>query len=129
LRRLADRFGAEVCLAICAGQDVPGWVREALPTLPDIMHASDQRASKADRTCIDQTEIWTLAGRVGETFDAVVVHSDDKGGEVMLLDPPVIARCAGAGLREGERTTVELVAVDQQHRQLSLTYRGAGQAR
>lgn len=124
LRRLADRFGAEVCLALCAGQDVPGWVREALPSLPDIMHVSDQRAAKADRACIDQTEVWMLAGRVGETFDAVVIRADDKGGEVMLLDPPVTARCAGAGLREGERVTVALGAVDQQRRQISLTYGG-----
>ena len=25
LRRLVDRFGTEVCLAICAGVPVPGW--------------------------------------------------------------------------------------------------------
>ena len=62
LRRLADRFGTEVCLAICEKRAVPDWVREALPTLPEIMKTSDQRAAKADRTCIDQAEVWTLAG-------------------------------------------------------------------
>lgn len=116
LRRLADRFGTEVCLAICAQRPVPEWVREALPTLPEIMHTSDQRSSKADRTCIDQAEVWTLAGRVGESFDAVVMHGERDGGEVVLLDPPVIARCRGAGLRQGEQVSVRLTAVDEQSR-------------
>ena len=108
LRRLADRFGTEVCLAICEKRAVPDWVREALPTLPEIMRASDQRASKVDRTCIDQAEVWSLAGRVGESFEAVVMHAERDGGEVMLREPPVIARCRGAGLREGAQVGVRL---------------------
>src|SRR4051795_707481 len=43
LRRLVDRFGLVVCEALSAGEEVPGWVREALPTLPEIMSASDRR--------------------------------------------------------------------------------------
>lgn len=122
LRRLADRFGTEVCLAICAGRPVPGWVREALPTLPEIMRSSDQRASKADRACIDQTEVWMLQGRVGEVFDAIVMHADDKGGEIMLLDPPVIARCTGQGLREGAQVSVTLAEVDQKRRAATFSH-------
>ncbi len=95
LRRLADRFGTEVCLAICEKRDVPDWVREALPSLPEIMKSSDQRAAKADRTCIDQAEVWSLTGRVGESFDAIVVHADREGGDIVLHDPPAIARCKG----------------------------------
>jgi exoribonuclease R len=122
LRRLADRFGTEVCLAICEKRAVPDWVREALPTLPDIMRTSDQRASKADRACIDQAEVWALAGRVGEEFDAVVVHSDREGGEVMLHDPPAIVRCRGAGLREGEQVGVRLARLDEARREAEFTY-------
>ena len=35
LRRLVDRYVGDVCLALCAGDDVPGWAKAALPTLPD----------------------------------------------------------------------------------------------
>ncbi|KQV74096.1 ribonuclease II [Aeromicrobium sp. Root344] len=124
LRRLADRFGTEVCLAICAQQPVPDWVREALPSLPDIMKESDRRASKADRTCIDQAEVWALAGRVGESFDAVVMHADREGGEVAVLEPPVIARCRGAGLPEGEQVSVRLSEVDEVRREVQFTFGG-----
>ena len=39
LRRLVDRFGTELCLAVTAGAEVPGWLRAALPTLPETMAA------------------------------------------------------------------------------------------
>ncbi|MET0930535.1 MAG: RNB domain-containing ribonuclease, partial [Aeromicrobium sp.] len=121
LRRLADRFGTEVCLAICAGAEVPSWVREALPSLGEIMRASDQRASKADRAAIDQAEVWELLGRTGETFDAIVVRSDRDGGEIMLLSPPVVARCTGRDLPEGETVAVTLTEVDETRRQATFS--------
>jgi len=124
LRRLADRFGTEVCLAICEKRPVPDWVREALPSLPDIMKESDRRASKADRTCIDQAEVWALSGRVGESFDAVVMHADREGGEVAVLEPPVIARCRGAGLPEGAQVSVRLSDVDEVRREVQFTFGG-----
>jgi exoribonuclease R len=34
LRRLGDRYAGEVCLALCAGTEVPGWVLDRLDTLP-----------------------------------------------------------------------------------------------
>jgi exoribonuclease R len=122
LRRLVDRFGTEVCLAVCAGQPVPSWVREALPALPELMHASDQHASKVDRTCVDQAEVWMLQGRVGEQFAAVVVHADTKGGEVMLHEPPVIGRCTGRGLREGAEVSVRLAEVDAARRDVTFAF-------
>jgi exoribonuclease R len=122
LRRLADRFGTEVCLALCAGVDVPAWVREALPSLGALMKASDQRAAQADRAAVDLAEVWELTGRVGESFEAVVVRADEDGGEVMLVEPPVVARCTGRGLPEGRMVTVVLAAVDESARRVELTY-------
>ena len=49
LRRLADRFATEVCLALHAGRPVPDWARQALPELPKIMGAADRRASNWPR--------------------------------------------------------------------------------
>ena len=34
LRRLADRYAGEICLALCAGTEVPDWVLAAMPELP-----------------------------------------------------------------------------------------------
>lgn len=122
LRRLADRFGTEVCLAICAGTEVPAWTREALPLLGEIMHTSDQRASKADRATIDQAEVWELTGRIGETFTAIVVRAERDGGEIMVTTPPVIARCEGRDLPEGKSVTVTLTEVDEQRRRVTFAY-------
>ncbi|MCW2770601.1 MAG: ribonuclease [Aeromicrobium sp.] len=116
LRRLADRFGTEVCLAICEQRDVAPWARDALPALAEVMRSADQRAAKADRACIDQAEVWELAGRVGEEFEAIVVSADRREGQVMLEAPPVVGRCAGADLPEGEQVRVRLTEVDQTRR-------------
>jgi exoribonuclease R len=117
LRRLVDRFGTELCLAVTAGADVPGWLRAALPTLPETMAASDAVANAVTRACVDRTEAALLADRVGADFDAVVLRApSDNGpatapGEVYLLDPPVLARCTGS-LRLGETTRVRLTEAD-----------------
>ncbi|MEI2701646.1 MAG: RNB domain-containing ribonuclease [Baekduia sp.] len=97
LRRLVDRFGLVCCEAIAAGRPVPEWVREALPSLPEVMAASDRRANALDRACVDAVEAALLAPHVGETFDAVVVDLAEKGGGglIQLSDPPVLAKCAG----------------------------------
>lgn len=112
IRRLVDRFGAEVCLAVSAGQEVPEWARAALPGLPDVMSTSDALAAKVERACLDQTEAWQLADEVGKEFDAVVLRVDGEKAEVLLTDPPVLAKCPANGLSEGGRAAVRLVSVD-----------------
>ena len=66
LRRLVDRFGLVVCEALSAGEEVPGWVREALPTLPEIMATSDRRTNGVERACTDAVEAAELHPLVGE---------------------------------------------------------------
>lgn len=95
LRRLVDRFGLVICEAISSGTEIPTWVREALPTLPEIMKESDRVAGAAERMCADAVEAAVLTPRVGETFSAVVVDRDDRGLEIQLLDVPVVARAKG----------------------------------
>lgn len=132
LRRLVDRFGLEICAALCVGADVPGWVREALPTLPDIMKASDQRAGALERACIDLAEAALLSGRVGEQFTGVVVDVRSPGGKgknnknqpgdgaaetapnrglVQLQEPAVLAAIDGA-VTLGEQVQATLVEAD-----------------
>jgi exoribonuclease R len=112
IRRLVDRFGTEICLALATGHEVPDWVRAALPELPKLMESSDSLANRVDRACLDQVEAWVLGGRIGHEFDAMVLRSETGGAEVFLTDPPVLARCEGDGLPEGERIRVRLVTAD-----------------
>ena len=107
LRRLVDRFGTELCLALTAGAEVPAWLRDALPTLPEVMAASDAVANAVTRTCVDRTEAALLAGRVGEQFDVVVLRTS----EVYLHEPPVLAHCTGAP-HPGRTARVRLVEAD-----------------
>jgi exoribonuclease R len=118
LRRLADRYVSEVCLALCAGRPVPDWARAALPALPAEMAAADKRAHEADRAIVDLAEAVVLAPRTGETFQAVVVEAGPKDGIVQLTDPAVRAKCAGAGLPLGEQITVRLEVADPATRQV-----------
>ncbi|MFJ8687226.1 RNB domain-containing ribonuclease [Micromonospora wenchangensis] len=122
LRRLADRYATEVCLALHEGRDVPEWARSALPRLPEVMASTDRTAGAATRGAIDLAEAVLLEHRVGETFSAAVLDTDAPpngpakpgrvpGGTVALDDPPVRARCTGE-LPLGERVTVRLVTAD-----------------
>jgi VacB/RNase II family 3'-5' exoribonuclease len=123
LRRLADRYVNEVCLALCAGAPVPNWARAALPALPDEMAAADRRAHEIDRAIVDLTEAVVLAPCVGEVFDAVVVESGPKGGAVQLTEPAVRARCDGTNLPLGDRIRARLEVADPTTR--TVTFRRA----
>src|SRR3954454_11045413 len=123
LRRLADRYVSECCLAICAGEEVPAWVRTALPSLPDEMADADRHAHEVDRAVVDLAEALLLKDRCGEVFRGVVVETGAKGGEVQLRDPAVRARLDGPQLPLGEEIDVRLVAVDVTKRRV--TFEGA----
>ncbi|WP_199441582.1 RNB domain-containing ribonuclease [Umezawaea beigongshangensis] len=119
LRRLVDRFATEVCLAVSAGEEVPDWLRAALPELPSLMGTSDSLASKVDRACLDQVEAWVLADRVGQEFDAVVLRADASAADVFVVEPPVMGRCAGEDLPEGEQIRARLTSADPEARKVS----------
>ncbi|WP_232665439.1 RNB domain-containing ribonuclease [Pseudonocardia sp. TRM90224] len=123
LRRLADRFGTEVCLAVTSGTEVPEWVREALPTMPEVMANSDTLAAKVERACVDRTEAALLVGRIGEQFEVVVLRAsgpEGEPGEVYLHEPPVLARCTGR-LTAGEQRSVTLAEADPATGRISFT--------
>ena len=119
LRRLADRYVSECCLAICAGQPVPDWVRSALPTLPEEMAEADRRAHEVDRAVVDLAEALVLERRCGEVFRGVVVEAGAKGGEVQLRDPAVRGRLEGGDLPLGQEIDVRLRAVDVTKRRVT----------
>ena len=112
LRRLADRYVSEICLAICAGTDVPEWARAGLGGLPHLMTVADQHAHQVDRAVVNLAETVLLQNRVGEIFTGVVVEVEDHHGEIQLRDPAVRARIDGADLPLGEALTARLVTAD-----------------
>lgn len=111
LRRLVDRFATAICEAYCRQADPPAWAVEALPQLPEVMRTSDRSAGALERAAVDLAEAVLLSGRVGQTFEAVVVDVRAGGGLVQLADPAVLAHCAG-DLTLGSRIPVCLVSAD-----------------
>ena len=117
LRRLGDRFATEVCLSVTSGKPVPDWVNRALPTLPKILRSADSLGSSANRMSIDLAEATVLADRVGEQFDAVVLHDADdrRAAQIFITEPAVIAPCSGAP-EQGRVISVELESADPAER-------------
>jgi exoribonuclease R len=120
LRRLADRYVTEVCLALHAGAEVPAWARAALPGLPEVMSRTDRVAGAAERAAVDLVEAVLLQDRVGETFDAAVLDVDPAKhrADIAIDDPPVRARCEGEGFPLGERIAVRLTEADPAKRRV-----------
>ncbi len=122
LRRLVDRYGSEICLAVQAGRSVPQWVLDRLSALPEQMRSADQRAHAVDRAVVDATEAWLLHGRVGDDFPAVVIDANEHSGTVVVDDPAVRARCDGDALPGGGRITARLVEADVANRAVRFTH-------
>ncbi|MFH8768406.1 RNB domain-containing ribonuclease [Streptomyces sp. NPDC017958] len=115
LRRLADRYAAELCLAAAAGHTPPDWVLAALDALPQQMADGTRRAGTVERECVDIVEAALLKDRVGDVFDGCVVDLSDHEptvGTVQLESPAVIGRIEGEHLPLGERLRVRLVRAD-----------------
>ncbi len=125
LRRLADRYASEVCVALCADADVPAWVRERLHELPDVMRESGRRANQYENQVLNLIEAVVLADRVGEEFSGVVVEASEKDptrGEVTVPDPAVEARVSSARpLPVGEQVTLRLSEADPASRSVQFT--------
>ncbi|RJO69046.1 RNB domain-containing ribonuclease [Nocardia panacis] len=123
LRRLADRFATEICLANCAKVPVPQWVRDGLVAAAETMRRSDGVAGKVERACVDLTEATLLAPRTGAEFDAIVLReaNGSRPAEIFVADPPVLAPCVGAP-PEGESVRVRLVSADVSTRKVSFAF-------
>jgi exoribonuclease R len=116
LRRLGDRYAGEICVALCAGTDVPAWVLSRLAGIPDILKDAGRKASQYEAMVLDLVEAGVLHERVGETFDGVVTDVDEKDpkrGKVTIQEPAVEARVTSSGaLPLGTETEVRLAQAD-----------------
>ena len=119
LRRLVDRYALEVCLALCAETEVPGWVLARLERLPATMQESGQRASRYERTILDLVEAAVLHKHVGETFPGVVVsvEEDATRGRVVIQEPAIEAAVSAPhDLPLGTDVRVRLAEADPESR-------------
>lgn len=120
LRRLADRYAAEVCVALCAGEEVPGWVLEHLHDLPKTMQEASRRSNAYENAVLNLVEATVLKDQVGATFAGVVVSVDldDKSkGDVVIEEPAVEASVTSTGpLPLGSEVQVRLVEADPERR-------------
>jgi exoribonuclease R len=120
LRRLQDRYVSECCIAACAGEPVPDWVRAGLPALPELMAAADHRAHAVERGVVDLVEAVLLQGREGERFEGVVV--DEK--LVQLREPAVRGRLEADAPEPGSEVTVRLDRADPAARTVAFSVAG-----
>lgn len=124
LRRLGDRYAGEVCLALCAGTEVPDWVHAALPGLPRTLQSSASRAHTYEGAVLDLVEAGILAHRVGEVFSGVVVDVDGKDprrGVAVIQEPAVEGRVVSADpLPLGTDVRVRLEVADIEKRKVEL---------
>jgi exoribonuclease R len=116
LRRLGDRYAGEICLALCAGTDVPAWVLAQLKDIPDVLRDAGRRASQYEAMVLDLVEAGILHQRVGESFEGVVTDVDEKNamrGKVTIQEPAVEARLTAANpLPLGTEAQVRLTQAD-----------------
>jgi exoribonuclease R len=121
LRRLADRYVSEVCLALFARSAIPEWARTGLAGLPHTMATADEHAHRVDHAVVDLAEAVLLQDRVGETFSGVIVELDSAQqmrGEIQIQDPAVHARIDGAALPLGTRIDAKLSTVEVSSRKV-----------
>lgn len=115
LRRLGDRYAGEVCLALCAGTEVPSWVLDRLEGLPKTLAASGHLAHDYEKAVLDLVEAAVLHPHVGERFAGVVVQVDERdphSGDVVVQEPAIEAPVTGQDLPLGTDVTVTLAEAD-----------------
>ena len=127
LRRLVDRYAGEICVALCAGTEIPAWVVDRMADVPQIMSESGRKASAYESAVVDLVEAALLAPRLGESFDGVIIEvleKDPRRGVLTVDEPAVEARVVGeADLPLGTEAQVELTTADVKARKVEFTLR------
>lgn len=114
LRRLVDRFGNEILLALHAGEEPPAWAVEALDELPSLMGRAKSKESALERSMVDFAEAMVLAPHLNDVFKAFVVDVDERKERATLQvrEPAVVVHMEPEGFELAEEVDLRLEAVD-----------------
>ena len=126
LRRLGDRYASEVCVALCAGTEVPDWVHAALPDLPKTMQESAQRANRYERMVLDLVEAGRAAASRGGDVRGGRGRGQREGPDARASspcrDPAVEAPVVSASdIPLGTDVRARLTTADVEHRKVEFT--------
>ncbi|HEX5581656.1 MAG TPA: RNB domain-containing ribonuclease [Gemmatimonadaceae bacterium] len=127
LRRLADRYVLDLVVTLASGGRPTDAEVATLTALVPVMADASRRANQLERRVVDVAEAWSLRGRCGETFPAVVVDVRGDDVEVQVEEPPIRATVRADGApppRLGARRRVRLEGVDLEDGRIRLTLAG-----
>ncbi|MDQ3604760.1 MAG: RNB domain-containing ribonuclease [Gemmatimonadota bacterium] len=116
LRRLGDRYVLDLLLRLARGEMSDADEIATLSELPAALEAAQQKGRRLERVVVNLAEAWTLRGREGESFPAVVLDVRPERIEVQIDDPPVRTRIERRNglppVTPGDRIEVRLRAVE-----------------
>ena len=108
-RRFPDLITQRLLKAALGGAETP-YPPDELAALAAHCTAQEDAAKKVERQVRKSAAALFLSGRVGETFDALVTGSSEKGTWVRLLQPPAEGRLMDprTRIKVGDRVRVRL---------------------
>jgi exoribonuclease-2 len=112
-RRFPDLITQRLLKAALAGAPPP-YGADELASLATHCTVQEDAANKVERQVAKSAAALLLAGRRGQTFDAIVTGASPKGTWVRIFRPPVEGRLVRGteGMDVGERLRVRLVDAD-----------------
>jgi exoribonuclease II len=112
-RRFPDLITQRLLKAALVGEKLP-YENAALTALAAHCTEQEDAAKKVERQVRKSAAAQFLAGRIGETFDALVTGASEKGTYVRLLNPPVEGRLVAGydSVDVGDQIKVRLTNLD-----------------
>jgi exoribonuclease-2 len=112
-RRFADLVTQRLLKALVAHRSAP-YSDAELDSIAQNCTLKEDNARKVQRDMMKRLAAVALAGRVGQTFSAIVTGVTPKGVFVRITDPPVEGRVMRGeqGLDVGDRLQVTLLSTD-----------------
>jgi len=112
-RRFPDLITQRLLKAVLTGGKSP-YSSTDLTALATHCTEQEDAAAKVERQVRKSAAAEILAGRIGESVDALVTGAGDKGTWVRLLKPPVEGKLVKgeAGVKVGDQVHVQLVGVN-----------------
>jgi exoribonuclease-2 len=114
-RRYADLVMQRLLVAMVAGAPAP-YTAEELDAIAARCTQMEDEARRVERAMRKVVAATLLAGRIGETFDAIVTGVSSKGVFARLLRPPAEGRIMRGthGLDVGDRVRVRLTHTNRE---------------